>query len=220
VLSTPGTSPPHQSLPDRRLRCCCCRIRRRNKSRTVFTASRSRPISSSCNRGVVNHASNTSCTDWSLGRCGSLRFSTRDAMLTILQAGPLVRAAAPLRRRSTARPTKRSTPRARRQTTTRCLLIRRVDEVRPRGRFFSRPGSRKRFTAYGRDGRFFTHGDACDHVLYIQSGGVKLSVPSRTGREAVVATLRIEQDLIDQLRSAATSYSLDTKPLEYDRVMT
>lgn len=32
-------------------------------------------------------------------------------------------------------------------------------------------------------------GDACEHVLYIQSGGVKLSVVSKTGREAVVAML-------------------------------
>jgi CRP/FNR family transcriptional regulator, cyclic AMP receptor protein len=35
----------------------------------------------------------------------------------------------------------------------------------------------------------FTQGDACDHVFYIQSGGVKLSVLSKTGREAVVAML-------------------------------
>jgi CRP-like cAMP-binding protein len=32
-------------------------------------------------------------------------------------------------------------------------------------------------------------GDACDGVLYIESGGVKLSVQSKTGREAVVAIL-------------------------------
>jgi CRP/FNR family cyclic AMP-dependent transcriptional regulator len=32
-------------------------------------------------------------------------------------------------------------------------------------------------------------GDACQHVMYIQSGGVRLSVLSKTGREAVVAML-------------------------------
>ena len=35
----------------------------------------------------------------------------------------------------------------------------------------------------------FTQGDPCESVLYIQKGGVKLSVLSKTGREAVVAML-------------------------------
>jgi CRP/FNR family cyclic AMP-dependent transcriptional regulator len=35
----------------------------------------------------------------------------------------------------------------------------------------------------------FTQGDVCDDVLYIRTGGVTLSVRSRTGHEAVVATL-------------------------------
>ena len=35
----------------------------------------------------------------------------------------------------------------------------------------------------------FTQGDMCEDVLYIQTGGVKLSVLSKTGREAVVAML-------------------------------
>ena len=42
---------------------------------------------------------------------------------------------------------------------------------------------------YGRGEAIFTQGEACDHVLYIQSGGVKLSVLSKTGKEAVVAML-------------------------------
>ena len=42
---------------------------------------------------------------------------------------------------------------------------------------------------YGRGETIFTQGDACEHVMYIQSGGVKLSVLSKTGREAVVAML-------------------------------
>ena len=40
---------------------------------------------------------------------------------------------------------------------------------------------------YRRGEDIFTQGDACDHVLYIQKGGVKLSVLSKAGREAVVA---------------------------------
>lgn len=35
----------------------------------------------------------------------------------------------------------------------------------------------------------FAQGDPSKHILYIQSGGVKLSVSSKTGREAVVAML-------------------------------
>jgi CRP/FNR family cyclic AMP-dependent transcriptional regulator len=42
---------------------------------------------------------------------------------------------------------------------------------------------------YWRGESIFTQGDACEDVLYIRSGGVKLSVLSKTGREAVVAML-------------------------------
>jgi CRP/FNR family cyclic AMP-dependent transcriptional regulator len=42
---------------------------------------------------------------------------------------------------------------------------------------------------YARGDVIFTQGDDCRHVMYIQAGGVKLSVLSQTGREAVVAML-------------------------------
>lgn len=42
---------------------------------------------------------------------------------------------------------------------------------------------------YARGETVFTQGDACEDVLYIQRGGVKLSVLAKTGREAVVAML-------------------------------
>jgi CRP/FNR family transcriptional regulator, cyclic AMP receptor protein len=44
-------------------------------------------------------------------------------------------------------------------------------------------------TEYARGETIFMQGDACAEVLYIQSGGVKLSVRSKLGREAVVAML-------------------------------
>jgi CRP/FNR family transcriptional regulator, cyclic AMP receptor protein len=47
----------------------------------------------------------------------------------------------------------------------------------------------KTVVRYGRGDAIFTQGDACEHVMYIQVGGVKLSVLSKTGREAVVAML-------------------------------
>lgn len=42
---------------------------------------------------------------------------------------------------------------------------------------------------FARNASVFRQGDAADHVMYIQSGGVKLSVVSKAGREAVVAML-------------------------------
>jgi CRP/FNR family transcriptional regulator, cyclic AMP receptor protein len=47
----------------------------------------------------------------------------------------------------------------------------------------------KMIVQYGRGDVVFTQGDACQHVMYIQAGGVKLSVLSKHGREAVVAML-------------------------------
>ena len=55
--------------------------------------------------------------------------------------------------------------------------------------FLDSAGLSKTIAEYARDESIFTQGDACAHVMYIQSGGVKLSVLSKTGREAVVAML-------------------------------
>jgi CRP/FNR family transcriptional regulator, cyclic AMP receptor protein len=55
--------------------------------------------------------------------------------------------------------------------------------------FLESAGVPKTIAQYGRGEAVFTQGDACEHVMYIQSGSVKLSVLSKTGREAVVAML-------------------------------
>jgi CRP/FNR family cyclic AMP-dependent transcriptional regulator len=55
--------------------------------------------------------------------------------------------------------------------------------------FLNSSGIRKTIAEYRRGETIFTQGDACEHVMYIHSGGVKLSVLSKTGREAVVAML-------------------------------
>lgn len=55
--------------------------------------------------------------------------------------------------------------------------------------FLDSAGIAKKAVEYGRGESIFTQGDPCEHVLYIQTGGVKLSVLSKTGREAVVAML-------------------------------
>jgi CRP/FNR family transcriptional regulator, cyclic AMP receptor protein len=55
--------------------------------------------------------------------------------------------------------------------------------------FLDSTGIAKKVMQYRRGESVFTQGDVCEHVWYIQSGGVKLSVLSKTGREAVVAML-------------------------------
>src|SRR5258708_13850459 len=55
--------------------------------------------------------------------------------------------------------------------------------------FLDSAGVAKTVAQYAHGAAIFTQGDACKHVMYIQSGGVKLSVLSKTGREAVVAML-------------------------------
>ena len=55
--------------------------------------------------------------------------------------------------------------------------------------FLESAGIAKRVLPYRRGEPVFTQGDACEHIWYIQSGGIKLSVLSKTGKEAVVAML-------------------------------
>ena len=55
--------------------------------------------------------------------------------------------------------------------------------------FLDSAGVARRIVEYRRADVIFTQGDPCESVLYIQKGGVKISVISKTGREAVVAML-------------------------------
>jgi CRP/FNR family transcriptional regulator, cyclic AMP receptor protein len=55
--------------------------------------------------------------------------------------------------------------------------------------FLASAGVAKTTVLYAPGEAIFTQGDVCDHVYYIQSGAVKLSVLSKAGREAVVAML-------------------------------
>jgi len=56
-------------------------------------------------------------------------------------------------------------------------------------KFLQSAGIARKIVAYEAGDVIFTQGDPCDHVLYVQKGNVKLSVSSRSGREAVVAML-------------------------------
>jgi CRP/FNR family cyclic AMP-dependent transcriptional regulator len=55
--------------------------------------------------------------------------------------------------------------------------------------FLDSAGLSKKIVEYGRDEVVFSQGDRADSVMYIQNGGVKLSVLSKAGKEAVVAIL-------------------------------
>ena len=55
--------------------------------------------------------------------------------------------------------------------------------------YLTSAGVTKSIVTYRRGETIFAQGDGSDHVMYIQSGGVKLSVVSKAGREAVVAML-------------------------------
>ena len=52
--------------------------------------------------------------------------------------------------------------------------------------FLASAGVAKRIHNFARSEVIFSQGDPCDSVMYIQDGGVKLSVLSPTGKEAVV----------------------------------
>ena len=55
--------------------------------------------------------------------------------------------------------------------------------------FLDSSGVARTVAQFSRGELVFSQGDVCRHVLYIQRGGVKLSVVSKAGREAVVAML-------------------------------
>jgi CRP/FNR family cyclic AMP-dependent transcriptional regulator len=55
--------------------------------------------------------------------------------------------------------------------------------------FLESSGVARTVVQYARGDAIFTQGDPCQHVMYIQSGAVKLSVLSESGREAVIAML-------------------------------
>jgi CRP/FNR family transcriptional regulator, cyclic AMP receptor protein len=56
-------------------------------------------------------------------------------------------------------------------------------------RFLDSAGVARSIRKYARAAVIFSQGDAATDVFYIQSGSVKLSILSRTGKEAVVAVL-------------------------------
>jgi CRP-like cAMP-binding protein len=56
-------------------------------------------------------------------------------------------------------------------------------------KFLDSAGVKRQVTKYARSAVLFAQGDLASDVFYVQLGGIKLSVLSRTGKEAVVAML-------------------------------
>jgi CRP/FNR family cyclic AMP-dependent transcriptional regulator len=55
--------------------------------------------------------------------------------------------------------------------------------------FLDTSGMARRIVAYGKSERIYCQGDSAQNILYIQNGGIKLSVVNGVGKEAVVAIL-------------------------------
>ena len=55
--------------------------------------------------------------------------------------------------------------------------------------FLESAGLGKRTVTYARADVIFSQGDPCNSVMYLQRGGIRLSVLSQAGKEAIVATL-------------------------------
>ena len=55
--------------------------------------------------------------------------------------------------------------------------------------FLASAGFARRVAQFQARAVIFSQGDPCDAVMYIQTGGVQLSVVSRAGKQAIVATL-------------------------------
>jgi CRP-like cAMP-binding protein len=68
-------------------------------------------------------------------------------------------------------------------------LVERSDEILGARAMLDSTGLAGIIADYRRSDVIFAQGDPCEHVMYLQQGGVKLSVISKTGREAVVAML-------------------------------
>ena len=84
--------------------------------------------------------------------------------------------------------------------------------------FLDTPGLRRRITKHARSSVIFAQGSPADEVYYVQQGSVKISVLSRTGKEAVVAIVGAkdffgEGCLAGQTRRMSTASALSASTL-------
>ena len=74
----------------------------------------------------------------------------------------------------------------------------------------------KTISQYGRGDAIFTQGDACEHVIYIQAGGVKLSVLSRPVRRPSSRCLALATSLARDVWRASRCAWGAPWPLRHD----
>src|ERR1700691_5173417 len=82
-------------------------------------------------------------------------------------------------------------------------------------RFLDSTGLGRRVGKFAKKETIFAQGDPAKHVMYIQEGGMKLSVVNQTGREAVVAILGPGDFLakdVSEARPAAWPQPLPSHP--------
>ena len=84
--------------------------------------------------------------------------------------------------------------------------------------FLESAGVGKRLVTYARRDVVFSQGDPCDSVMYLRSGGVRLSVLSHTGKEAIVATLG-PHDFLGEGALAGHSVRLETATATTDTTL-
>jgi CRP-like cAMP-binding protein len=76
------------------------------------------------------------------------------------------------------------------------MAVARSSKIRPKKNpaftaqaFLDSAGVARRIVEYRKSQKIYSQGDPTNHVMYIQKGGVKLSVVNEVGKEAVVAML-------------------------------
>jgi len=75
--------------------------------------------------------------------------------------------------------------------------------------FLSSAGLARTIVDFEKKDRLFSQGDPCAHMMYIQKGTVKISVVSKTGKEAVIGMLG-EGDFIGEGGLAGQSVRMST----------
>jgi CRP-like cAMP-binding protein len=85
--------------------------------------------------------------------------------------------------------------------------------------FLDSAGTARKISKFSPRAVIFSQGEAATDVFYLQEGSIKLSVLSRTGKSAVVATLGPgdffgEGSLAGQSRRMATAVALKASPLD------
>src|ERR1700689_3735424 len=76
--------------------------------------------------------------------------------------------------------------------------------------FLAKIGEGRSVADYQKNQKVFSQGDSADAVFFIQKGGVKLSVVSTQGKEAVIAILGVDNPFFGEACLAGQSIRMAT----------